>query len=235
MVEIGALVVTALLFLSPVWSLSTPPPLLPPPLAFNAAPLSIAAAAAVPGESSTPPSPLPPHLAFNAGETSPHQRPLPRPPSLRVVVAPPPPFPPPSIQYKRDVPSTPINAVFTVPFAGRAAVTTTAVGLSLPPSCCCKAACATATTVPSRRRSASAPATKLPPLPPLPPPTPHAAATCHCRLAAATLLPPPPHAAATSHCRLAAATTPCNLAIKTQEAQSTCHNQLWEYWRLSLC
>jgi hypothetical protein len=30
-VEIGALVVTVLLFLSPVWSLSTPPPPLPPP------------------------------------------------------------------------------------------------------------------------------------------------------------------------------------------------------------
>ena len=44
-----------------------------PPLAFNAAPTLIAAAAAVPGESSTPPSLLPPHLAFNAGGTAPHQ------------------------------------------------------------------------------------------------------------------------------------------------------------------
>ena len=183
---------TALSFLSPVWSSSTPPPPLPPPLAFNVAPPSIAATATVPGESSTPPSPLLPHLAFNAGGTSPHRRPLPRPPSpasrrRRPLHC----SPPPSIQCERDVPPTSIDAAAAVPFAGRATVTTAAIALQLPPSCCCKAAAAAATTVPSRHCSASAAsaAAKLPPLPPPPQPPPHAAATCHCHL----WRPLPPH------------------------------------------
>ncbi len=55
--EVGTLIVAVLLFLLPV-SLSLMP-LLPPPLAFNAAPPLIAAAAVVTGELSMPPLPPP--------------------------------------------------------------------------------------------------------------------------------------------------------------------------------